>query len=302
MKTQMKGGQKNMKTTKIMGIIALAFVLLVPLVFAEEIVGNSENGSDVKCNPICDSIGTKSEGWYDSCSGKLIKWDNCNKEENEIEEENETISDGEMLKERISLFFTWNQEKRAEKELKLADMELIRARIALKNNNTKAMEKALESHDRLIEKVQNKVKNKNEESDKTGIEKSAEWLSGIEKAVDAHEAKIERLNQLIANDTNLSEDQIENINARIEKSQSSITHLKEVESNKQERIKVKLMAVNNLSEEEADERIEELKDSENLSGLNKNLEEKQRNRREEKIQFYEDEEETEIEEEIDLED
>ena len=32
---------------------------------------------EVKCTPECEAIGTKSEGWYDSCTGKLIKWDNC---------------------------------------------------------------------------------------------------------------------------------------------------------------------------------------------------------------------------------
>lgn len=29
------------------------------------------------CKPICDKIGTRSEGWYDSCSGRLIKYDTC---------------------------------------------------------------------------------------------------------------------------------------------------------------------------------------------------------------------------------
>ena len=29
------------------------------------------------CKPICDAIGTRSEGWYDSCTKTLIKWDNC---------------------------------------------------------------------------------------------------------------------------------------------------------------------------------------------------------------------------------
>jgi len=29
------------------------------------------------CEAICKSIGTKSEGWYSSCTGQLIKWDNC---------------------------------------------------------------------------------------------------------------------------------------------------------------------------------------------------------------------------------
>ncbi len=30
-----------------------------------------------ECRPVCSAIGTKSEGWYDSCNKKLIKYDNC---------------------------------------------------------------------------------------------------------------------------------------------------------------------------------------------------------------------------------
>ncbi len=251
-----------MQTTKIMGIIALAFVLLVPLVFAEEAL-----------------VTTLSE--------EPLTTDNT--EAPVISEVEETVSDGEIFREKLGLFFTFNQEKRAEKELKLAKMELIKAKIALKNNNTIAMQKALDAHDRLIENVQNKIQNKKEQSDKKDVEKSVEWLSGIEKAVDAHESKVERLNLLLANNTNLSEEEIANINARIEKSQLSITHLKEVEANKQERIKTKLMAIGNMSEEEADAKIEELKDSENFSGMNRNQESQQRNKREDKPKINQEE-------------
>jgi hypothetical protein len=29
------------------------------------------------CEPTCKAVGTRSEGWYDSCSGELIKYDTC---------------------------------------------------------------------------------------------------------------------------------------------------------------------------------------------------------------------------------
>lgn len=29
------------------------------------------------CVPVCDAIGTRSEGWYDGCTGELIRWDFC---------------------------------------------------------------------------------------------------------------------------------------------------------------------------------------------------------------------------------
>jgi hypothetical protein len=31
----------------------------------------------IKCVPICDKIGSRSEGWYDPCTGKLLRWAFC---------------------------------------------------------------------------------------------------------------------------------------------------------------------------------------------------------------------------------
>jgi C1A family cysteine protease len=33
--------------------------------------------SSAQCEPFCDKIGTRAEGWYDSCTGELIKYDLC---------------------------------------------------------------------------------------------------------------------------------------------------------------------------------------------------------------------------------
>jgi Bacterial pre-peptidase C-terminal domain len=29
------------------------------------------------CTPVCDAIGSRSEGWYDGCTGELLQWDQC---------------------------------------------------------------------------------------------------------------------------------------------------------------------------------------------------------------------------------
>jgi hypothetical protein len=31
----------------------------------------------IECAPVCDAIGTRSEGWYDPCTGKLLRWALC---------------------------------------------------------------------------------------------------------------------------------------------------------------------------------------------------------------------------------
>ena len=38
-------------------------------------------GKYLECKPICKHEGTRSEGWYDSCTEELIKYDDCNEEE-----------------------------------------------------------------------------------------------------------------------------------------------------------------------------------------------------------------------------
>jgi hypothetical protein len=29
------------------------------------------------CKPVCGAVGTRPEGWYDGCSGKLLCWTKC---------------------------------------------------------------------------------------------------------------------------------------------------------------------------------------------------------------------------------
>ncbi len=51
----------------------------------------SVNVGDEKCESICKEIGTRSEGWYDSCTGGLIKWENCGGTEIECVKEGESL-------------------------------------------------------------------------------------------------------------------------------------------------------------------------------------------------------------------
>ncbi len=38
-----------------------------------------DQGSGPGCQPVCHNVGTKSEGWYDGCTKKLIAYDSCAK-------------------------------------------------------------------------------------------------------------------------------------------------------------------------------------------------------------------------------
>lgn len=245
MKKQLKGGKTKVKSTILMSMcIAICLIVSVlPLTIAQELAN--------------EEVQTNSSQEIASNESLIVS---------ELDNENESVSEAEMFGKRLGLFFTFNKEKKAEKQVQLARLELIRARMALKKNNTLAMENALEDYYSLMEKVRKTVESSDEKNLKE-TNKSADWLVGIERAIEVHQLKIERLNELISNDSNLSQEQIANIQARINKSQQSIDHLTQVEQAKRERIKMKLMAFGNMSEEQAEKKLEELENSKNLSEI-----------------------------------
>jgi chromosome segregation ATPase len=186
------------------------------------------------------------------------------------DELNESASVIDTTLARIGIGFTFNQEKKAEKELKLARLELIMAKIAAKNNNTEAMEKALEAHERIIARVQERINALDGKATKEGIKKSAEKLVGLERAIEVHEARIAKLNEILVS-ANLTEEQIANIQARLEKAENSTAHLKEVQAAKIDKLKTKLKAVANMTEEQAEAEIQKIEDAQNLSAVKKKV-------------------------------
>ena len=60
----------------------------------DELIQLSENGG---CEKICRSEWTKSEWWYNSCTNKLIKYDNCSSVNNETPENEENSNDQEII-------------------------------------------------------------------------------------------------------------------------------------------------------------------------------------------------------------
>lgn len=212
-------------------------------------------------------------------------------------EENETASTGEILTTQIRSWFTFNQEKKAELELKIAKLRLIQAKIAAKNNNTEAMEKALEAHERIINKVQERMSKLDGASDAQGLNNSAVKLIGLERAIQVHEARIARLNLVLEN-ANLTEKQRENIEARISKAEEVTEKLQEISDEKQEKIKTKLMAVKNITEEEAEDLVEQ-----RVEKIEQKVKERTeiREKIREKIKNESDDSETEIETEVETE-
>jgi len=109
---------------------------------------------------------------------------------------------------KMKAALTFNQEKKTQLELELAKIQLIKAKIAAKNNNSAALEKALAAHEAIMNKIQDRMAKA--EKDKTKAEK----LKGLNRAIQVHERRVEKLNALLTN-TNLTEDQRTRIDAQI---------------------------------------------------------------------------------------
>jgi len=201
----------------------------------------------------------------------------------EINDElNESVNAVDTTLARIGIWFTFNQEKKAEKELKLARLELIKAKIAALNNNTKAMEKALTAHDRIIAKIQERINAIDGKAAKEGVQNSISKLVGLEMAIEIHEARIVKLNEILAS-ANLTEEQIAKMQARLDQAVNNTAHLKEVEAAKIDKLTTRLMAISNMTEEEVAAQIQEIKDAQNLSAV-KELVKEIKSARAEKIQ------------------
>jgi len=155
--------------------------------------------------------------------------DNSTINEELDQEENQTVSLGDITQTKFRIWFTWNQEKKAEFELKLAKLRLIQARVAAKNNNTQAMEQALEAHERILNRVHErmgKIENKTN-ADPQNLNESTSKLIGLERAIEVHEVRIARLS-LLLNNSNFEVEQKERIESQIAQAGNVASQLNEM--------------------------------------------------------------------------
>ena len=191
---------------------------------------------------------------------------------------NETVSSWQINKEKMKNWFTFNQEKKTERELKIAKMLLIEARIQARNNNTNAMEKSLEAHNRILEKLQERIGKINQEPSALD---GAQKVIALERAIQAHEATIARWQTLLENES-LTEEQIAKIELKIQKAENMTAKLGEIQEAKRDKFKVKLMAIGNLTDEEAESEIEEAEENHNMSNIREIVKESREQRKEQR--------------------
>ena len=259
---------KNTKQVMLMAILGMALMLsAMSFVMAED---NSSNVSDAIA--LYNDTSNLSEGI-------VISPAPIQDELNETED----VSSGKIGWEQLKIMLTFNQEKKAEMELKLAELRLIQARHAAKNNNTEAMQKAMDAHDRIIQRIQDRVQKMESKNDANSTRERLGGLVGLERAIQVHEEKVAKLGELL-NNSNLTEDQRSKIEERMLRAQNNTNHLQEIEVEKSDKLKTKLMAVANLTEEQAQAAIDAIRDSKNKEELKQNVQDIREQAREQRQQ------------------
>lgn len=127
--------------------------------------------------------------------------------------------------EKFKLNFVKNQTIRAERELQLARWKIAEARVATRNGNMKRAEKAMEAHEQILRRVQDRVSKMENNS----------MTPGLDNAIRVHRQRLASLNMTLQN-ANLSEEQRVRIEARIGKTDNVADTLERNRDRIQQRI------------------------------------------------------------------
>jgi len=166
------------------------------------------------------------------------------------------VSSGAVFWKEVGLWFTFNQERKMEKEMELAQMRLQQAEFATVHNRTQNAEKALEAYGKLIERVNKRGESIRANNASVGALK----LAAMDQAILAHQQRLMKISDDL-NNANLTEEQRVRLEERFAHAENVTGHLQEVQSEREEKIKARLMAEGNLSESEAENRIEKAKEN-----------------------------------------
>lgn len=170
--------------------------------------------------------------------------------------------------EKFKLAFTMNQEKKAAKELELAQKRLAEANVMAERGNLKGLERAQAEHDRLLERAQQRISKLDGADNAEKAKEAIGKLVGLQRAIEVHEGNIERLKD-IASSGNLTEEQLAKVNEMIAKMEDNTAKLKETEEKKKDNFKVKIKAVTNQSNDEIDEIVEDIEKGQGLEAARK---------------------------------
>ena len=137
--------------------------------------------------------------------------------------------------------FMRNQTLKIERQLELANLKLIQAKMLLEKGNIKASEKALEQHDKLLDYVQERIEKMENKS----------LTPGLDNAIAVHEMRLERLITLL-NNSNLTEQNREVFERRINHLENITSHLENVRGKMEQRRENVISRLQNKSDKSED--------------------------------------------------
>ena len=124
--------------------IAGLMLLVMPAIYAEDDATDSSAAIS-----LYDDTSNVSEGMVISPGPETAQTDDL--------DETESTNGLKLGWKNLELWLTFNDEKKVEKELVLARLQLIRAKIAAKNNDSAAMERALAAHEKIINRIETQM-------------------------------------------------------------------------------------------------------------------------------------------------
>ncbi len=184
--------------------------------------------------------------------------------------------------ERVQVAFTFNQEKKAQLELRLAEKKLLEVKKMAEKGNLKAMERAQLRHDALVEKAQERLSALEEDSDESNIKSTTEKVVGLQRAIMAHENRIEVLKDILA-EKNLSEEARTAIDSAVERMENKTAAMEQKLEDKKDKIKTRLRAITAKNASEVEDAIEKIENKTGLTDLDKKIAEKRIERTEEAL-------------------
>jgi len=175
--------------------------------------------------------------------------------------------------ERLNIAFTFNQERKAQKELALAQRKLLEIRKMAEKGNVQAMERAQLRHDALVESAQARLAAIQDDTTEANAKLAAKKLIRMKIALKAHENRIEILQDVLS-EKNLSDEARTAIESAIERMQNRTERMNEALKAKEDRIKTRLRALTEKNESEIEEAFKEMENSEGYSSAIKKIAER----------------------------
>jgi hypothetical protein len=238
---------------KIIGIVMLAILLTMPFAMAEDAVVDTAEDAELA------------------------------EEDLELEGDPGITPDSplyglERAMERIGLALTFNKARKAEKGLIHAKERLLEARKMAEEGNIEAFEEAQAEHDEIMEEVEENVEELEEDTDEDTAEDTAEKVVGLQRAILAHQHRLETLRRVVENAPEAARANLERVLAKME---NKTTEFEQKVEMKRERVKTKLRAIKNMTEEEIEEELEELEEGKGLDKLKERIREDEEEQEEE---------------------